>query len=101
MADLKQVLDAVNSALSMIKTIADTPGASVIPYVSTISSAISVIQAAEAAGENILPYVTAIKDTFTGTVPTQADLDALNAKIDELRAKVQAPLPPPEEGEED
>lgn len=101
MADLKQVLDAVNSALSMIKTIADTPGADVIPYVSTISSAISVIQAAEAAGENILPYVTAIKDTFTGSVPTQADLDALDAKIDELRAKVQAPLPSPEEGEED
>lgn len=101
MADLKQVLDAVNSALSVIKTVTNTPGVSAIPYVSTISAAISAIQAAESVGMNIVPYVTAISDTFSGGTPTQAALDALDAKIAELEAQVQAPLPPKEEGEDE
>jgi hypothetical protein len=99
--NLNQVLDAVNAALSVIKTVANTPGVNIIPYAATISSAISAIQLAESVGKNIIPYVTAISDTFSGTVPTQADLDALDAKIADLEAQVQAPLPPKEDGEPD
>lgn len=101
MADLKQVLDAVNTALGVIKTVAETPGVNMIPYATTISSAISALQAAYLAGQNITPYIVAIKDTFTGGVPTQDKLDALDAKIAELEAKADAPLPPKEDGEPD
>ncbi len=101
MTDLSQVLTAINSALSVINTVANTPGINIIPYAATISSAISAIQTAESLAINIIPYVTAISDTFSGGVPTQAQLDALDAKIAELEALVQAPLPPKEEGEDD
>ena len=97
--NLTQVLDAVNAALSVIKTVANTPGVNMIPYVSTVSSAISVLQAAYSAGKNITPYVEAIANTFSGGVPTQAELDALDAQIAELEAQVDAPLPPKEDGE--
>jgi len=49
----------------------------------------------------VLPYVTAIKDTFSGGVPTQAQLNDLDVKIMELEAMVDAPLPPKEDGEPD
>ena len=99
MADIIQILDAVNSALTVIKTVANTPGVSAIPYVATVSSAISALQTAYAVGKDITPYVLAIKDTFTGDVPTQAQLDALDAKIAELETLVDEPLPPAETGE--
>lgn len=102
MADLNSVLDAVSSALRVIKTVADTPGLNIIPYVATASSAISALQMAVSVGQNIVPYVTAIRDTFSGDgVPSQAQLDSLDAKIAELEAKIQAPLPPKEDGEPD
>ncbi len=99
--DLNQILTAVNAALNVIKTVANTPGVNIIPYAAAVSSAISAIQTAEAIGMNIAPYVTAIADTFSGGVPTQEQLDALNAKITDLETQVQAPLPPKEEGEGD
>lgn len=98
---LADVLNAVNGALSVLRTLADTPGVSLIPYVSTISSALGALQAAVNAGRNIAPYVLAISSTFSGTIPTQAELDALDAKILELDAQVDVPLPPKEEGEPD
>lgn len=102
MSTLKEVLDAVNTALGVIKTVAETPGINMIPYVNTISGAISALQTAYSVGQNIIPYVIAIKDTFSGEgLPSQDKLDALDAKIAELEAKVQAPLPPKEDGEED
>ena len=101
MTDITQVLEAVNSALNVIKQVANTPGISAIPYVSTVSAAISAIQTAYTVGKDIVPYVTAIKDTFSGGVPTQEQLDALDAKIAELESEVNAPLPPKEEGEDD
>jgi len=100
--DWEKALDAVNQALTVIKTIADTPGVNMLPYVSTLSGAIGAIQAAASVGKNILPYVEAIKDTFDKDhPPTAADMAALDLKIAALEAEVYKPLGPPEEGEED
>lgn len=97
--DIKQLVETFNSVASVIKTVADTPGVNMIPYATTVSSAIGALQTAVNAGVNILPYVIAIKGTFDGGVPTQAQLDALDAEIARLEALVDAPLPPKEDGE--
>lgn len=101
MATATQILDAVDSAMLTLKSLADVPGVSLIPYVSTLSGVISVVHAAYSAGKNIEPYIKAISDTFdpNNPAPSQADLDALSAKIAELEAQIQEPLPPPEDGE--
>lgn len=103
MADtnVQDILEGANNALTFIKSIADTPGVNMLPYVSTVSGAIGLIQAAYGAGKNIQPYVELFKKTFDGNAPTQAELDALNVKTKELEAKIQIPLPPPDEGEPD
>lgn len=102
MTDIKQILEAVDSAMTTIKSIADTPGVNLLPYVSTLSSVIGGVHVAYTAGKNIEPYITAIKDTYTvpGS-PTPADVASLDARIAALEAKVQALLPPAEEGEPD
>lgn len=97
--DIKELVATFNTVASTIKTLAETPGVNLIPYATTVSSAIGALQAAVNAGVNILPYVTAIKNTFDGTVPTQEQLDALDAEIAELEAQLNAPLPPRETGE--
>lgn len=99
MTTINDVLSAVNTALGVIKTIAATPGVNLLPYASVVSSAISAIQAAEEIGTNIAPYVIALKNTFSGGVPTQADMDALDAKIALLNAEIDQALPDPESGE--
>jgi hypothetical protein len=99
--DTEQVLDAIDTALNVIKTVANTPGVNVLPYAALVSSAVSAIQLGIGAGRNVLPYVEALKNTFSGGVPTQADMDALDAKIKELEAQVQAAPPPADEGEPD
>lgn len=102
MADLKQVLEAVDSVMVKIKTVADMPGVNLIPYVSTASSVIGAVHMAYTAGKDIRPYVQAIQDTFSRPgMPNEADLTALDAKIADLEAKVEAPLPPKEDGEPD
>jgi hypothetical protein len=101
MADLESILDAVNMALGAIKSAADLPGVNLIPYVSTVSSFIGLAQLALGQGQNIANLVTDLKDTFSGGVPTQAQLDALDARIAAERAKLHAPLPPKEDGELD
>ncbi len=101
MADLESILDAVNTALGAIKSAADLPGVNLIPYVSTISSFIGLAQLALGQGQNIANLVTDLKDTFSGGVPTQDQLDALDARIAAARAKLHAPLPPKEDGEQD
>lgn len=102
MADLQKILSALNSALAVVKTVAETPGVNLLPYASTVSSAISAIQAGVSAGANVMPFVEALAATFTqDKVPTEAELKALDDKIDELRAKLHAPMPPKEDGEDD
>lgn len=99
--DWKQAFDAVNTALGVINSAGHIPGVNLIPYVGTITAAAGALQAGLNAAVNVAPYVIAIKDTFTGGLPSQAKLDALDAKIAELEAKVDAALPPKEPGEED
>lgn len=101
MADLKQILEAVNLALGVVKTVAETPGVNVLPYATTVSAAVTALQAAFTAGKNITPYIEAIKDTFGGGVPSEEKRAALDARIAELEAAADAPLPPKEEGEPD
>ncbi len=99
--DIKELLAAFNSVAGVIKTVAGTPGISMIPIAGTVSSAVSVLQVAVNAGVNIAPYVLAIKDTFIDGPPPPEKLAALDAKIAELEALVDAPLPPKEAGEKD
>lgn len=101
MSDFQKALDAINLALGVVKTVASTPGVNLLPYASTVAAAVGAMQTAVAAGVSIMPYVTAITDTFSGGTPTEQELAALDAKIAELEAKVQEPLPPKEDGEED
>lgn len=101
MATVQDVLGTVNGVLNTLKEIASLPGVNMIPYVSTVSGAISALQAAAAIGVNIAPYLTALKDTFSGGVPTQAEMDALDAKISSLEALVDAPLPDKDPDEPD
>jgi hypothetical protein len=102
MADIKTILEAVDSVMVKIKTVADMPGVSLIPYVSTASSVIGAVHMAYTAGKDITPYVEAIQATFLKPgVPSAGDLATLNARITALEAKVQEPLPPKEAGEPD
>lgn len=100
--NINSILTAVDAGLSVIKKVADLPGVSIIPYVSTLSSAITLIQDLAAAGRDIQPQVQAVIDVYTSdAIPTTDDLAALDASIAAARAELQAPLPPKEEGEPD
>lgn len=103
MTDINSILGTVNSVLGTLNTVASIPGIDMIPYVSTAKAGLAALTAAVQAGQNIAPYVTAIVGTFRndGSTPTQAELDALDAKIAELEAQVDAPLAPREPGEPD
>lgn len=102
-AELDKVLTTVDGVLTVLQTIANTPGVSMIPYVAVASSAISALKLAVSAGRNVAPYVEAIAGTFGdgSRVPTEEEVAALDLKIAELEADVQKPLPPAEEGEPD
>jgi len=99
MTDLTQVLAGIDQALSVVKTIADTPGINMLPYVNTISGVIGAIQFAEQAGQDVLPYIQKLQATFSGNVPTEADLASLMADIQAMSAQIQRPLPPADPGE--
>jgi hypothetical protein len=99
--NIKTLLDAFGNVASVVKTIADTPGVNMIPYATTVSNAINAIQVAIDLGQNVTTQIEALRDTFANGTPSQEKLDALDAKIAELRARIHAPLPPKEDGEED
>lgn len=101
MADWKQAFDVVNQALGVISAAGATPGVNLIPYVSTIAAAAGALKAGLNAGVKIAPYVENISDTFSGGLPSEEKRAALDVKIAELEALVDAPLPPREEGEPD
>lgn len=101
MIDWKHAFDVISNALSVISTAGSTPGINLIPYVSTVASAASLINTGLKTGVKVLPYVAAIKETFANGLPTEEKRVALDAKLVELRAIVQAPLPPPEDGEKE
>lgn len=95
----KQAFNAVNTALGVIAGAGDIPGVNLIPYVSVVSSAAKAIKMGLNAAVNVAPYVEAVRETFADGLPTPEKLSALDAKIGELRALVNAPLPPREDGE--
>lgn len=100
--DLEALFAAISTGLNTIKSIAALPGVNMIPYANTISGGIEVLQLAFAAGQAIVPYAVAFTNTFSdGGEVSQEKLDALDAKIAELEAKLDAPLPPLEDGEPD
>lgn len=100
MSDLQSILDAVNLGLSVVKRVADM-GGSVVPYASTLSNAIGVVQQLVKTGADVAEEIQAITDTFSKPMPAQGDLDRLDATIAASRARLHAPLPPAEPGEED
>lgn len=99
--DLKTILGAVDTALGAIKTATNLPGVNLIPYVSTVSSAVGVIQLMLEQGKNVAGLVADLKETFSGGLPSEDKRAALDARIAAARAKLHAPLPPKEEGETD
>lgn len=101
MATWQQALGVISNALGVISAAGSTPGLNLIPYVSTIAAAASAINAGLNAAVNVAPYIVAIKDTFSGGLPTEAQRKALDDKIKELEAELNAPLPPKEDGEPD
>jgi hypothetical protein len=99
MSAFKSLLDAVTTALGVIKTAGNLPGINLIPYVSTVANVAGVLQFAIEKGQNVAADIAAFKDSFANGLPSQDKLDALDARIDALRDKLHAPLPPTEEGE--
>ncbi len=97
----KSAFSVIRQALAVVKAAGSIPGVSLIPYVGTITAAAGAIEAGLNMAVNVAPYVEAVRDTFSGGLPSQAKLSALNARIAELEAIVAAPLPPREDGEED
>lgn len=101
--DLLKIVSTIDDMLAVVQKVTAAPGINAIPYVGTANSVTAALRAAIAAGRNIEPFVSAISATFgpDRKVPTTDELQALNARIKELEAKVDEPLPPKEEGEED
>lgn len=101
LTQLQSLLAAVEAGLTVIKTVADLPGVSALPYVSTLSSALGVTLKLAEAGRNIEPQITAIVDTFSDPTVSVEKMAALDAEIAIWSAKLDAPLPPKEAGEPD
>jgi hypothetical protein len=101
MADWKEAFVVINTALGVIAAAGKTPGINLIPYVDLVSSGAAAVQAGLNAAVNVAPYIAAIKNSFDGKLPTDAEKEALRIDIAALEAEVDAALPPPEEGEPD
>lgn len=99
--DWQRAFGAIRTALSVINSVGSTPGINLIPYVSTVANAASAIQTAMNVGLKVEPYVAAVIDTFRSGLPSASKLAALDSKIAELHAAIQAPLPTKEDGEPD
>ena len=67
----------------------------------TIASTAGALKFAVEKGQNVAKDIADFKDTFSNGLPSQDKLDAQDARIAALRAKVHAPLPPKEAGEPD
>lgn len=101
MTDFRSLLSAVTTALGAISTAGNLPGVNLIPYVSTVASAAGLLQFALEKGLNVADDIAALRETFSNGIPPQDKIDALDARIAALRAKLHAPLPPKEDGEDE
>lgn len=101
MTTISDVLKVVTGALGAIKTAGDVPGINLIPYVGTIGSIAGGLQFLIEKGQNVAENYQKFKDSFANGLPPKEVLDALDASIKVKRAKLHAPLPPKEAGEED
>ena len=101
MTDFKSLLSAVVTALGAISAAGNLPGVNLIPYVSTVASVAGLLQFALEKGVNVASDIAALKDTFSNGLPSQDKIDALDARIAVLRARLHAPLPPKEDGEDE
>lgn len=101
MTDFKSLLTAVTTALGAISAAGNLPGVNLIPYVSTVASVAGLLQFALEKGINVAGDIAALKETFSNGLPSQDKIDALDARIAVLRAKLHAPLPPKEDGEDE
>jgi len=101
MATFTSVLSAISTALGAIKSATSIPGINLLPYVSTVNSAVDTIQFAMEKGKSVATFVADFTETFATGLPSEDKLAALDAKIADLRAKVHAPLPAKEEGEDE
>ncbi len=99
MSTWSSAFSAIQTALGAISAAASIPGVNLIPYVSTVTAAANAISAGLNAAVNVAPYIAAVAKTFTGGLPTDVDLAALDAKIADLEALGDAALPPKEDGE--
>ncbi len=99
----QKIISTIDGVLSVIKTIADTPGINMLPYVNTVSGAIGLAQVALDAGQDVLPIFDKLRETFGdgAKVPTLEELAALDADIAAMHARIQSPPPAAEEGEPD
>lgn len=101
MTDYKSLLTAVTTALGAISAAGNLPGVNLIPYVGTVASVAGLLQFALEKGVNVASDIAALKDTFSNGLPSQDKIDALDARIATLRAKLHLPLPPKEDGEDE
>lgn len=99
--DFATIMNSVDTALGVVQKFASVPGVNLIPYVSTISSVVSVGHALIAAGKEGVSLFQNMKTTFAATdgLPTDEAMAALDAQIATARAKLHAPMPPREDGE--
>lgn len=97
----QHAFEVISNALGVVSAAGNTPGINLIPYVSTVASAASIINSGLKVGVKVAPYIAAIEETFINGLPSKEKLAALDAKIAELRAIIHAPLPDKEDGEED
>lgn len=101
LSQLSGLLDAVQTGLGVIKGIGSIPGASLIPYLSTLTSAAEVAGQMIALGRDATKNIEAIKRTFETPFVSTADMAELDASIAAWRTELHAPLPPKEDGEPD
>lgn len=91
------------SGIGMIKRLIDLGGpiTGLIPYASTVSSAIGLLQTGIELGKDIIPNAEKFINTFSKPTVSLDDMAALDADIAAERATLHAPLPPKEDGEPD
>lgn len=102
MSDFQKLTAAVSKALDIITSVTNLPGVDLIPYVSTVNKILKYGQLALAAGNKVTPYVEALAVSFSsGALPSEEERVALDAKIEDMHAKIQGFNPVAEEGEEE